>query len=76
MIENFFGLVNDQVVTMPTPEQSDIDFDTLLSSIETTKGFCSNYVEPATLCNARSQSVPALPQNEDSQTKTFLPFCS
>lgn len=38
MIENFFGLVNDQVVTMPTPEHiSTLDFDTLLSSIETTK---------------------------------------
>lgn len=38
MIENFFGLVNDQVVTMPTPEHiSSLDFDTLLSSIETTK---------------------------------------
>ena len=38
MIENFFGLVNDQVVTMPTPEHiSALDFDTLLASIETTK---------------------------------------
>ncbi|MBX3276720.1 MAG: hypothetical protein KF868_01835 [Acidobacteria bacterium] len=38
MIENFFGLVNDQVVTMPTPEHiSALDFDTLLSSIETTR---------------------------------------
>jgi vacuolar-type H+-ATPase subunit I/STV1 len=38
MIENFFGLVNDQVVTMPTPEHIlALDFDSLLSSIETTK---------------------------------------
>lgn len=38
MIENFFGLVNDQVVTMPTPEHiSSLDFDALLSSIEVTK---------------------------------------
>ncbi|MFN0086609.1 MAG: hypothetical protein ACKVX9_14565 [Blastocatellia bacterium] len=38
MIENFFGLVNDQVVTMPTPEYIlSLDFDSLLSSIETTK---------------------------------------
>ena len=37
-IENFFGLVNDQVVTMPTPEHiSALDFDSLLSSIEMTK---------------------------------------
>jgi hypothetical protein len=38
MIENFFGLVNDQVVTMPTPEYIlSLDFDSLLSSIEVTK---------------------------------------
>ena len=38
MIENFFGLVNDQVVTMPTPEHiMSLDFDSLLSSIEITK---------------------------------------
>ncbi|MCS6884438.1 MAG: hypothetical protein RMM17_07550 [Acidobacteriota bacterium] len=37
-IENFFGLVNDQVVTMPTPENiSSLDFESLLSSIEFTK---------------------------------------
>ena len=38
MIENFFGLVNDQVVTMPSPEHIlSMDFDSLLSSIEITK---------------------------------------
>lgn len=38
MIENFFGLVNDQVVTMPTPERIlTLDLDSLLSSIETTR---------------------------------------
>lgn len=37
-IESFFGLVNDQVVTMPTPEHiSSLDFESLLSSIEYTK---------------------------------------
>ena len=37
-IESFFGLVNDQVVTMPTPEHiSSLDFQSLLSSIELTK---------------------------------------
>ena len=37
-IESFFGLVNDQVVTMPTPEYiSSLDFESLLSSIELTK---------------------------------------
>jgi hypothetical protein len=37
-IESFFGLVNDQVITMPTPEHlSELDFESLLSSIEMTK---------------------------------------
>jgi hypothetical protein len=37
-IESFFGLVNDQVITMPTPENiSSLDFDSLLSSIELTR---------------------------------------
>jgi archaellum component FlaC len=37
-IESFFGLVNDQVITMPTPESiSSLDFESLLSSIELTK---------------------------------------
>lgn len=38
MIENFFGLVSDQVVTMPGPEyMTSLDFDTLISSIESTR---------------------------------------
>src|SRR5262245_16379337 len=38
MIEHFFGLVSDQVVTMPTLERDlSVDFDSLLSSIEMTK---------------------------------------
>ncbi len=37
-IESFFGLVNDQVVTMPTPDHIlSLDFESLLSSIEITK---------------------------------------
>ncbi len=37
-IENFFGLVNDQVVTLPTPERvSALDFEQLSDSIEMTK---------------------------------------
>jgi hypothetical protein len=37
-IESFFALVNDQVITMPTPEHiTSLDFDSLLSSIELTK---------------------------------------
>jgi len=37
-IENFFGLVNDQVVAMPTPERiSSLDFEQLSDSIALTK---------------------------------------
>jgi len=37
-IESFFGLVHDQVITMPSPEHiSSLDFESLLSSIEYTK---------------------------------------
>jgi len=37
-IENFFGLVNDQVVTLPTPERvSALDFEQLSDSIQLTK---------------------------------------
>src|SRR4029079_1753352 len=37
-IENFFGPVNDQVVTLPTPERvSSLDFDQLSDSIAMTK---------------------------------------
>lgn len=37
-IENFFGLVNDQVVTLPTPERvSSLDFEQLSDSIGMTK---------------------------------------
>src|SRR5215212_10706081 len=37
-IENFFGLVNDQVVTLPTPERvSPLDFEQLSDSIQMTK---------------------------------------
>ena len=37
-IENFFGLVNDQIVTLPTPERvSQLDFEQLSDSIALTK---------------------------------------
>jgi hypothetical protein len=37
-IESFFQLVNDEVMTMQSPEQiTSLDFDSLLSSIELTK---------------------------------------
>ena len=37
-IENFFGLVNDQVVTLPTPERvSSLHFEELSDSIALTR---------------------------------------
>jgi hypothetical protein len=63
-IESFFGLVNDQVITMPTPEHiSSLDFESLLSSIELTKEILD---ETAPIMNQldlseRSSSQPARP---------------
>ncbi|MFZ4985177.1 MAG: hypothetical protein ACOYLF_06925 [Blastocatellia bacterium] len=38
MIENFFSLINDQLVTMPTPDrQLSGEFDSLLASIDATR---------------------------------------
>jgi len=63
-IESFFGLVNDQVITMPTPEHiSSLDFESLLSSIELTKEILD---ETAPIMNQldlseRSSSQPGRP---------------
>jgi hypothetical protein len=63
-IESFFGLVNDQVITMPTPEHiSSLDFESLLSSIELTKEILD---ETAPIMNQldlseRSPSQPGRP---------------
>ena len=69
-IESFFGLVNDQVITMPTPEHiSSLDFESLLSSIELTKEILD---ETAPIMNQldlsdRSSSQPARPPLEQRQ---------
>lgn len=63
-IESFFGLVHDQVITMPTPEHiSSLDFESLLSSIELTKEILD---ETAPIMNQldlseRSSSHPGRP---------------
>lgn len=63
-IESFFGLVHDQVITMPTPEHiSSLDFESLLSSIELTKEILD---ETAPIMNQldlseRSSSQPGRP---------------
>jgi hypothetical protein len=59
MIENFFGLVNDQVVTMPGPEYiASLDFDTLLSSIETTREMLQHTAPILSQLDTMSREIP------------------
>ncbi|HYE73022.1 MAG TPA: hypothetical protein VEF04_06820 [Blastocatellia bacterium] len=59
MIENFFGLVNDQVVTMPSPEYfATLDFDTLISSIETTREMLQHTAPILTQFDSMSHDIP------------------
>ncbi len=63
-IESFFGLVNDQVITMPTPENiSSLDFDSLLSSIELTREILDETAPVLSQLDAaeRSGSQPTRP---------------
>lgn len=63
-IESFFGLVNDQVITMPTPENiSSLDFDSLLSSIELTREILDETAPVLNQLDAaeRSSSQPSRP---------------
>ncbi|HVF92423.1 MAG TPA: hypothetical protein VNH22_20320 [Blastocatellia bacterium] len=68
-IESFFGLVNDQVVTMPTPEHlSSLDFESLLSSIEMTKEILEE-TNPVlnqldSLERSQQQMRPPIPQRQ------------
>jgi hypothetical protein len=60
-IESFFGLVNDQVLTMPTPENiSSLDFDSLLSSIELTREILD-------------ETAPVLSQLDDAERSSSQP---
>jgi hypothetical protein len=66
MIENFFGLVNDQVVTMPGPEYiSSLDFETLISSIESTREMLQHTApimsQLDAFTNASSSAAPSRP---------------
>jgi hypothetical protein len=62
-IENFFALVNDQVITMPTPESiSSLDFESLLSSIEITKEILEETAPILSQLDAADrESMPARP---------------
>jgi len=63
-IESYFGLVNDQVITMPTPDSiSSLDFDSLLSSIELTREILDETAPVLSAWDAqdRSSSPPTRP---------------
>src|SRR6266850_1817438 len=69
-IESFFGLVNDQVITMPTPEHiSSLDFESLLSSIELTREILDETAPIMSQLDLsdRSSSQPARPPLEQRQ---------
>ena len=69
-IENFFGLVNDQVITMPTPEHlSSLDFDSLLSSIEMTKEILEETTPMVGSLEAMERSV----ERNNSTTPEYRP---
>ncbi len=61
-IENFFGLVNDKVVTMSSVESiSSLDFDSILSSIEMTRSILEETAPiMSTLETLQTEEVPAL----------------
>jgi hypothetical protein len=69
-IESFFSLVNDQVVTMPTPEHiSSLDFESLLSSIELTKEILDETAPVINQLDATERSMsqsprPPMPQRQ------------
>jgi hypothetical protein len=69
-IESFFGLVNDQVITMPTPEHiSSLDFESLLSSIELTKEILDETAPVINQLDVTERSIsqtprPPLPQRQ------------
>jgi hypothetical protein len=70
-IESFFGLVNDQVITMPTPEHiSSLDFESLLSSIELTKEILDetapimNQLDLSERSSSTSQGRPPIAQRQ------------
>lgn len=61
-IENFFGLVNDKVVTMSSVESiSSLDFDSILTSIEMTRSILEETAPiMSTLETLQAEEAPAL----------------
>lgn len=57
-IENFFSLVNDQVVTLPTPERvSALDFEQLSDSIEMTKQMLEDTGDALTSLDSHNREI-------------------
>jgi hypothetical protein len=69
-IENFFGLVNDQVVTLPTPERvSSLDFEQLSDSIAMTKQMLEETSDVLGVLDTHNREVghfDLLPSNSSS----------
>lgn len=69
-IENFFGLVNDQVVTLPTPERvSSLDFEQLSDSIAMTKQMLEETSDVMGVLDSHNREVghyDLLPSNSPS----------
>src|SRR6266851_9551553 len=60
-IENFFGLVNDQVVTLPTPERvSSLDFEQLSDSIAMTRQMLEETAETFGMLDHQNRELDLL----------------
>ncbi len=66
-IENFFGLVNDQVVTLPTPERvSSLDFEQLSDSIAMTKQMLEETSDTFAALDTHNRGLELLLSNSSS----------
>jgi len=72
-IENFFGLVNDQVVTLPTPERvSSLDFEQLSDSIAMTKEMLEETSDVMGVLDKHNREIgnyDLLPSNSPSSSR-------
>jgi hypothetical protein len=67
-IENFFGLVNDQVVTLPTPERvSALDFEQLSDSIAMTKQMLEETSDTFAALDTHNRGLELLLSNSSSK---------
>ena len=67
-IENFFGLVNDQVVTLPTPERvSSLHFEELSDSIAMTRQMLEETADTFGVLDTQSRELELLLQSGSSK---------